>query len=154
MFLHAHDISRIERHGFLDPRLTELQLSARFLVAPPQYSLSLLLPRYHNASSLTPILTAHQEDNEISGSRGTAHFVWRCKNCKREHSASIKDGGPYAYDAEKGGRQKVIEIDNRGLEIVEFKPDVSPAFPTWSCMCFEGTREEGYSVGRSRDSAV
>jgi len=37
----------------------------------------------------------------------------------------VKDG-PFAYDAEKGGRQKVLEIDNRGLEFVEFRPDVRP----------------------------
>lgn len=71
-----------------------------------------------------------QETNEISGSRGEANFVWRCKNCKSEHSASIKEG-PFAYIADeddgkkKNKRQKVLEIDNRGLEFVEFKPDVS-----------------------------
>lgn len=24
----------------------------------------------------------NQEDNDMSGSRGEANFVWRCKNCK------------------------------------------------------------------------
>jgi hypothetical protein len=27
-------------------------------------------------------LTDHQDQNEQSGSRGEANFVWRCKNCK------------------------------------------------------------------------
>lgn len=30
---------------------------------------------------LTAILTT-QEQNEMSGSRGEANFVWKCKNCK------------------------------------------------------------------------
>ncbi|THY48608.1 DUF866-domain-containing protein [Aureobasidium pullulans] len=63
------------------------------------------------------------EQNEVSGSRGEANFVWKCKNCKREHSATIKEA-PKAYaqnDTPKS--QKIIEIDCRGLEFVEFKPD-------------------------------
>ncbi|THZ01864.1 DUF866-domain-containing protein [Aureobasidium pullulans] len=63
------------------------------------------------------------EQNEVSGSRGEANFVWKCKNCKREHSATIKEA-PKAYaqnDTPKS--QKIIEIDCRGLEFAEFKPD-------------------------------
>ena len=36
--------------------------------------------------------------------------------------------GPFAYVADESGkkrRQKVLEIDNRGLEFVEFQADVS-----------------------------
>ena len=39
----------------------------------------------------------------MSGSRGEANFVWRCKNCKRESSASImgeEARGPLAGEAE------------------------------------------------------
>ncbi|KLU91575.1 hypothetical protein MAPG_10093, partial [Magnaporthiopsis poae ATCC 64411] len=36
------------------------------------------------------------ETNEISGSRGEANFVWKCKNCKS--SASIK-AAPAAYES-------------------------------------------------------
>ncbi|KAI4725623.1 DUF866-domain-containing protein [Aureobasidium sp. EXF-10728] len=63
------------------------------------------------------------EQNEVSGSRGEANFVWKCKNCKREHSASIKEAPkPYVHnDTPKA--QKIIEFDCRGLEFVEFKPD-------------------------------
>ncbi|KAF2761956.1 DUF866-domain-containing protein [Pseudovirgaria hyperparasitica] len=63
------------------------------------------------------------EQNEISGSRGEANFVWRCKSCKREQSANIKEK-PKAYphsDAAK--KQNILEFDCRGLEFVEFKPD-------------------------------
>lgn len=84
------------------------------------------------------LLTLHrprpgvQDTNEISGSRGEANFVWRCKNCKRESSASIKAAPtPFvaASDEEGGGRgpdkaQRIIEFDCRGLEFVEFKPEV------------------------------
>lgn len=59
----------------------------------------------------------------MSGSKGEANFVWRCKNCKREHSASIKSQSPKAYTHEDK-KVKIIEIDCRGLEFVEFKADV------------------------------
>ncbi|KAM0096477.1 hypothetical protein ACP6JD_000240 [Aspergillus fumigatus] len=41
----------------------------------------------------------------------------------KTHSASIVNG-PHAYEGdEKGKGSKVIEIDCRGLEFTEFKPD-------------------------------
>jgi hypothetical protein len=36
------------------------------------------------------------EQNDMSGSRGEANFVWKCKNCGREHSANIK-AAPTSY---------------------------------------------------------
>ncbi|KAF4309721.1 hypothetical protein GTA08_BOTSDO03226 [Botryosphaeria dothidea] len=83
------------------------------------------------------------EQNELSGSRGEANFVWKCKNCKvkdckfhnfsrpsncscfqpREHSASIT-AAPNAYPQQSPPkRQHIIQFDCRGLEFVEFKPD-------------------------------
>ncbi|KAI9841766.1 MAG: hypothetical protein M1838_003427 [Thelocarpon superellum] len=63
------------------------------------------------------------EANELSGSRGEANFVWRCKSCKRESSATIKEApAPYQH-ASPPTRQKVIELDCRGLEFLEFKAD-------------------------------
>ncbi|GAM88570.1 hypothetical protein ANO11243_066040 [Dothideomycetidae sp. 11243] len=63
------------------------------------------------------------EENELSGSRGEANFVWRCKNCKREHSASIKEA-PKSYEAQTPAKAKnIIELDCRGLEFVDFKAD-------------------------------
>ncbi|KAI6781789.1 uncharacterized protein J7T54_004955 [Emericellopsis cladophorae] len=64
------------------------------------------------------------EMNEMSGSRGEANFVWRCKNCKeRESTASIKEA-PKAYERSEPPKvQKIIEFDCRGLEFVEFKPE-------------------------------
>ncbi|KAK3630477.1 hypothetical protein LTR56_009473 [Elasticomyces elasticus] len=63
------------------------------------------------------------ETNEQSGSRGDANFVWRCKNCKREHSANITDT-PKSYSQQSPPKAKnIIVLDCRGLEFVEFKPD-------------------------------
>ena len=72
----------------------------------------------------------------MSGSRGEANFVWRCKNCKRESSASIK-AAPTAFSADTGEAsgsrkekaQRIVEFDCRGLEFTEFKPEVSEVLP-------------------------
>ena len=59
----------------------------------------------------------------MSGSRGEANFVWKCKNCKRESSATIK-AAPVSYARhEPAKRQKILEFDCRGLEFVEFSPE-------------------------------
>ncbi|OJJ80431.1 CXXC motif containing zinc binding protein [Aspergillus glaucus CBS 516.65] len=63
------------------------------------------------------------EQHEIPGSRGEANFVWRCKLCQKTHSATVTTG-PNAYEAdEKRKGQKIIDLDCRGLEFIEFKPD-------------------------------
>ncbi|OXV11658.1 hypothetical protein Egran_00581 [Elaphomyces granulatus] len=63
------------------------------------------------------------EKHEISGSRGEANFVWKCRLCQRTHSASISTG-PHVYYYDDGLKaQRIIEIDCRGLEFVEFKAD-------------------------------
>ncbi|ORY64127.1 uncharacterized protein BCR38DRAFT_434110 [Pseudomassariella vexata] len=65
------------------------------------------------------------ENNELSGSRGEANFVWKCKNCKRESSASIK-AAPKAYEmGEPPKEQSIIEFDCRGMEFTEFSPEGS-----------------------------
>lgn len=65
-----------------------------------------------------------QEMNEMSGSRGEANFVWRCKNCKRESSANIKEAPKSYQQTEPPKPQKILEFDCRGLEFTEFKPEV------------------------------
>lgn len=65
--------------------------------------------------------------DDLSGSRGEANFVWRCKNCKRESSATIK-AAPMSYEGGDMAKAKnIIEIDTRGLEFTEFRADVSTA---------------------------
>ncbi|KAK1922486.1 hypothetical protein DB88DRAFT_495268 [Papiliotrema laurentii] len=68
-----------------------------------------------------------KEEHEISGSRGSAHFVWRCGNCKKEHSASFippstssKSTAPIPYSAENGQYAPFIALDCRGLEFTTF----------------------------------
>ncbi|EDK44318.1 conserved hypothetical protein [Lodderomyces elongisporus NRRL YB-4239] len=62
------------------------------------------------------------EKHEISGSRGEASFVFRCKECKNEHSASIERT---KEKLEQGNSKPVsiLEIDARGLDFNEFIPD-------------------------------
>ncbi|KAK5661006.1 hypothetical protein OQA88_12384 [Cercophora sp. LCS_1] len=63
------------------------------------------------------------ENNEMSGSRGEANFVWKCKNCKRESSATIK-AAPTPYEqSEPAKPRKILEFDCRGLEFTEFIPE-------------------------------
>ncbi|KAK4115733.1 DUF866-domain-containing protein [Canariomyces notabilis] len=63
------------------------------------------------------------ETHEMSGSRGEANFVWRCKNCKREASASIQ-AAPVPYEqSEPTKPQKILQFDCRGLEFTEFVPE-------------------------------
>lgn len=60
----------------------------------------------------------------MSGSRGEANFVWKCKNCKRESSASIL-AAPAAYEQSEPAKSKpIITFDCRGLEFIEFIPEV------------------------------
>ncbi|KIN01528.1 hypothetical protein OIDMADRAFT_123078 [Oidiodendron maius Zn] len=70
-----------------------------------------------------PVSVSRFESNEMSGSRGEANFVWKCKSCKRESSATIK-AAPVPYQqSSPPTSQKMIEFDCRGLEFTEFMPD-------------------------------
>ena len=63
------------------------------------------------------------DQTEVSGSKGEANFVWRCKNCKREHSASIK-AAPTAYQQSDPPKMlTMLEFDCRGLDFTEFKAE-------------------------------
>ncbi|WRT69005.1 uncharacterized protein IL334_005987 [Kwoniella shivajii] len=72
-----------------------------------------------------------KEEHEISGSKGSAHFVWRCSNCKKEHSASFapsnpspksksKSTSPVPYTSSNSSLEPFISLDCRGLEFTEF----------------------------------
>ncbi|KAL9100660.1 MAG: hypothetical protein Q9163_003987 [Psora crenata] len=70
-----------------------------------------------------PYLYTFKESNKVSGGKGEANFVWRCKTCKRESTASIING-PWAYThASPPQSRSIIEFDCRGLEFTEFKAD-------------------------------
>ncbi|KAK4228443.1 hypothetical protein QBC38DRAFT_474825 [Podospora fimiseda] len=70
-----------------------------------------------------PVAVSRFEQNEISGSRGEANFVWKCKNCKRESTASIL-AAPTSFEVSESSNsnkpQKILTFDCRGLEFVEF----------------------------------
>lgn len=66
-----------------------------------------------------------QEEREVTSGKGsTAHFVWRCGLCKREHSAKFDPGEkPKPYSADANGQfASFLTIDCRGLEFVGFDP--------------------------------
>lgn len=71
-------------------------------------------------------VSAH-ERSAMSGSRGDAHFVWKCKNCGREGSAVLDplDNGPRGkYLLEDSGSTKaLVSFETRGCEFVAFKAD-------------------------------
>ncbi|KAK4101072.1 DUF866-domain-containing protein [Parathielavia hyrcaniae] len=70
-----------------------------------------------------PIAVNRFEMNEMSGSRGEANFVWKCKNCKRESSATMK-AAPVPYQqSEPPKAHRILEFDCRGLEFTEFIPE-------------------------------
>ncbi|KAK5148928.1 hypothetical protein LTR04_000314 [Oleoguttula sp. CCFEE 6159] len=70
-----------------------------------------------------PVSFNRFETHDVSGGKGEANFVWRCKSCKREHSAVVKDA-PKAYaHGSPPKRQTIIQLDCRGLEFLEFKPE-------------------------------
>ncbi|KAF8418078.1 hypothetical protein EV426DRAFT_348593 [Tirmania nivea] len=63
------------------------------------------------------------ESNNLSGSKGDANFVWKCKNCRRESSASIKSG-PTPYIAQSPPKpQNLLTIECRGCEFTHFKAE-------------------------------
>ncbi|ODO01560.1 hypothetical protein I350_06380 [Cryptococcus amylolentus CBS 6273] len=66
------------------------------------------------------------DEHEISGSKGSANFVWRCTNCKKEHSASFlpsapksKSTAPLPYSS-SSQFSSFVTLDCRGLEFTEF----------------------------------
>lgn len=67
------------------------------------------------------IQVSRHERSEMSGSRGDAHFVWKCKNCGRESSANL-DGPPTPYTT-SGKPSKFITFETRGCEFVSFQAD-------------------------------
>ncbi|KAK6531812.1 hypothetical protein TWF694_002979 [Orbilia ellipsospora] len=70
-----------------------------------------------------PVSFSKYDTSEMSGSRGEANFVWKCKNCKREHSANIKSNATPYPQSSPAKRQNIIELECRGLEFLEFKPE-------------------------------
>ena len=77
-----------------------------------------------------------------AGKGSTAHFVWRCGLCKREHSAKFEPGEkPKSYSADANGQfAPFLTMDCRGLEFVGFDPKVWPS-KTTSFICPDKLRQ-------------
>merc|ERR1712130_950991 len=73
------------------------------------------------------------EDRPMQGSRGTAHFVWKCAQCKRAASASIETTykrSPLTADQSDSHQWATLGVvECRGCEFVEF--DAKQV--TWKC---------------------
>jgi hypothetical protein len=64
-----------------------------------------------------------QETRNISNSRGSAHLVWRCGNCKKESSASFVAEPSKPYSSESNGQfATLLKMECRGLEFTDFAP--------------------------------
>lgn len=84
-----------------------------------------------------PVNINRFEKHDISGSRGEASFVFRCKGCKHEHLALI-ERTKETLEAGNSGWAKLLEIDARGVDFVEFIPE-----GRWQCKGEElGTKFE------------
>ncbi|KAJ1987230.1 hypothetical protein H4R33_002954 [Dimargaris cristalligena] len=63
------------------------------------------------------------ETTPMSGSRGEANLVMKCKFCKREGSAGFESSSLKPYTAESSGQFAPIAVlECRGIEPVEFAP--------------------------------
>ncbi|KAI8064625.1 DUF866-domain-containing protein [Gongronella butleri] len=63
-----------------------------------------------------------QEFHDVSGSRGEANLVMRCKFCKRESTAQFETNTKVIPYQDSGKFQKMATFDVRGLELVDFSP--------------------------------
>jgi hypothetical protein len=73
---------------------------------------------------------------------------------QRESSATIK-AAPVAYEqAQPAKRKNVIEMDCRGLEFTDFKPDVRIQIWVRQCIGTDSTRANGRRPGWNRGRSL
>lgn len=72
-----------------------------------------------------PVVVNVHEKYEIEGSRGEASFVGACSFCKAKSNISISlPKGFEGYKLEHSGKEvKMLEIDARGFDVVEYIAD-------------------------------
>lgn len=91
------------------------------------------------------VSVSRHERSDMSGSRGDANFVWKCKNCGRESSANL-DESVVSYLVEDSGKKKaLLTFETRGCEFVGFRADGE-----WRCHGSEGKKKtlfEGVDLG-------
>ncbi|CUM67739.1 uncharacterized protein PRCAT00005444001 [Priceomyces carsonii] len=81
-----------------------------------------------------PITVNRFDHQGITGSRGEASFVFRCRQCKNEHSASILRTKEKITTELSDKLVPILEIDARGLDFVEFFP-----YGRFECSATEST---------------
>lgn len=82
------------------------------------------------------VQVSRHERSDMSGSRGDANFVWKCRNCGRESSANL-DGPVTPYTAQQSGKKaSIITFETRGCEFVGFRADGE-----WVCHGTEGKKK-------------
>ncbi|GEQ69757.1 hypothetical protein JCM33374_g3431 [Metschnikowia sp. JCM 33374] len=79
-----------------------------------------------------PVTINRFEQHDISGSKGEASFVFRCKSCKSEHSAQISRTKETLTPENAGKWVKILEIDARGADFIDFIPE-----GRWMCKAAE-----------------
>lgn len=65
------------------------------------------------------------EKHEIKGSRGNASFIFKCKECKNEHSINIIPTNLKLTNENSENKIFInfLEIDSRGLDFLKFIPN-------------------------------
>eukprot|EP00742_Colponemidia_sp_Colp-10_P006956 GILJ01007465.1.p1 GENE.GILJ01007465.1~~GILJ01007465.1.p1 ORF type:complete len:189 (-),score=19.99 GILJ01007465.1:120-659(-) len=70
-----------------------------------------------NEESENEVYFTKLDQMEMTGSRGSANFVFKCKFCKRESSVDIVPNSAKAYTAQDSGKFKpFISLECRGCE--------------------------------------
>mmetsp|Transcript_2817 Transcript_2817/g.6891 ORF Transcript_2817/g.6891 Transcript_2817/m.6891 type:complete len:158 (-) Transcript_2817:82-555(-) len=77
-----------------------------------------------NCSELREGVGITQEEKAaMSGSRGSAHLVQKCKLCSRECSVDVVDKGLAPYNAEHAGSfSPICSFECRGCTLVKWEP--------------------------------
>lgn len=73
-----------------------------------------------------PITINCYEQHEISGSRGEANFVSKCKICRKDCNITIEKSKKAEYtfeDSEEGKYVDLLIIEARGVDLVKFIPE-------------------------------
>lgn len=63
---------------------------------------------------------SRSETHSIPGSKGEANLIWTCKNCRKTCSFVIE--GPFSPYNDSQETKKVLVLECRGCELVEFIP--------------------------------
>ncbi|GHJ88300.1 hypothetical protein NliqN6_4702 [Naganishia liquefaciens] len=101
----------------------------------------------------TDVYMSPDEECELSGSRGSANFVFRCQDCKKEHSASFVPPTSSSkdlivpYTSQTAEWQPLICLDCRGLEPTSFLVNNGQG-GSWQCVSF--SEEEGAKTKREQ----